>query len=49
VRELIADIVFSELRYVGVRESYLGGYKLVHPDPAELGGTEAAGADISVE
>jgi hypothetical protein len=45
VRELIADIVFSELKYMGVRVSYLGGHKIVHPNLDASDGD----ADIAVD
>jgi hypothetical protein len=41
VRELIADIVFHEIGYTGVRESYLDGHKIVHPkSPEDNSGSE---------
>jgi hypothetical protein len=33
VRELISQIVFQEIGYSGPYESYVGGYRMVHPEP----------------
>ena len=45
VRELIMEIVFHEIGYTGIHESYLGGHKIVHPQISAA----AESVDISVD
>ncbi|MBN9278769.1 MAG: hypothetical protein J0I57_14245, partial [Hyphomicrobium sp.] len=51
VRELIALIVFQELGYEGPYESYVNGYRTVHPpspqDQPASSGVEASGAPVA--
>lgn len=40
VRELISHIVFQEIGYSGPYESYVGGYRMVHPELEKLTSAE---------